>query len=385
MALMGTLVLVACGSGPVPPPLPPVDGGYDLNDVSFLFPLPDWSGRDGLLSMMAAGEQGALLPKPFFDQVPKLLPDVPALTVYGALRVVSLRVDPCFPGSTPPAAPICVKQVRLVAQPLMQEADAGVGALTTDDATVHLFYDLDDAQFATVREGLAALKGQAGSATSGQPLDVHPVMKSQGLDGQYAQALKALVLKIAGEKTLSRVAFMALVTKDNRWTFGAFNRSNAVLVPDEIPRTKGKTVQGVVEGGQGSTTRAGELVPTISGDDLITLLETLELVSADEGTLKRALESALRIEHPARSSPKTIDCGSCHVASRARTNAERVRKTVTTSWADAFNDSRFDLRRVDEAKEDPRALRAFGYFGKLSALSQRTINESAAVATELSK
>ena len=98
-----------------------------------------------------------------------------------------------------------------------------------------------------------------------------------------------------------------------------------------------------------------------------------------------ALTSALQIEHPARSSPKTIDCGSCHVASRARTNAERVRNIVTTSWADAFNDARFDLRRVDGAKEDPRALRAFGYFGKLSAFSQRTINESAAVALQLSK
>lgn len=366
----------------MPPPV--ADGGYDLNDVSFLFPLPQWSERDALLSMSSAGAQGALFPKAMFDQLPELIQSVPTATIYGALRVVSVRVDPCFPGSTPPEAKVCRKQVRLVAQPLVLEADAGT-ALTSDDATVHLFYDLSDSQFQTVLEGLAALKALAGSATQGKPLDVHPVMRAEGLDGAYSKALQALVLKVAGETTLSRVAFMALVNVNNRWTFGAFNRMGASLVADEIPRTRGQKVQGVIEQGFGQTTRAGELVPSIAGDDLPTLLASIELASADEGTLNRALVSALQIEHPERSSPRTIDCASCHVASRARTNAERVRRVTTTSWTDAFNDERFDLRRVDEAKEDPRALRAFGYFGKLSAFSQRTINESAEIAAALSK
>ena len=56
----------------------------------------------------------------------------------------------------------------------------------------------------------------------------------------------------------------------------------------------------------------------------------------------------------------------------------------TSTWADAFHSDRYDLSRVDEAKEDPRVLRSFGYFGRLSALSQRTINESAEIAGALS-
>ena len=378
---MSVVLATGCGA----PVFSAADGGYDLNDVSFLMPLPGAAERDALLAMASAGDQGALLPKVYFDQLPELLQGVSKDLVYSQLRVVSVRVDPCFPGATPPAAPLCRKQVRLVAQPVVLEADAGTASVTTEDATVHLFYDLDDAQFQTVLDGLQALKAQAGDATRGQPLDVHPVMKAQGVRGEYAKALNALVLKAAGESTLTRVAFMTLINVNNRWAFGAFNRSGATLVADEIPRTKGKLLQGVVEQGSGGTSRAGELVPTIAGDELPTLLESLELASADEGTLKRALTSALQIEHPERSSPRTIDCASCHVASRARTNAERVRKVTTTGWADAFNDARFDLRRVDEAKEDPRALRAFGYFGKLSALSQRTINESAAIAAALSK
>jgi hypothetical protein len=35
--------------------------------------------------------------------------------------------------------------------------------------------------------------------------------------------------------------------------------------------------------------------------------------------------------------------------------------------------------------DDPKALRSFGYLGPRSALSQRTINESAVIATALSR
>ena len=81
-----------------------------------------------------------------------------------------------------------------------------------------------------------------------------------------------------------------------------------------------------------------------------------------------------------------MDCGSCHVASRALRNAREQRNIDTTGHADAYvGNPRFDLRRLDGAGDDPRAMRAFGYFGDQSALSQRTINESAEVAEALSK
>ena len=105
----------------------------------------------------------------------------------------------------------------------------------------------------------------------------------------------------------------------------------------------------------------------------------------DERTLKKALQSALTIENPERSSPKTIDCASCHVASRARANAERRRRVDTSSWPEFYvAASRFDVRRVDAAADDPKALRAFGYQGRDGAWSLRTINESAVIADALS-
>ena len=152
---------------------------------------------------------------------------------------------------------------------------------------------------------------------------------------------------------------------------------------DAIPRIA-RDVQGFREFGN-EAFRSGEILPQVQEDDLSTLLVETDLRTTDEGTLARALESALTIEHPHRSSPKTVDCVSCHVASRSRRNAESRRQVDTSGWSSRYAaPARFDMRRVDGAGDDPRALRAFGYFGRLSALSLRTINESAEVAVALS-
>jgi hypothetical protein len=380
-----TLVFSACGahSG--------ADGGsdggagsLDLNDVSFLFPLPAPGAERELLGLSSTGPRGALLPRAFFDALPVLVEGADPDALFTRTRVVGVRVDPCFPGSAAPAPPSCVKQLRLVAQPVLAGgADAGF-VETTEDATVHLFYALDDAAFTEVHRALWRLKDAAGSATDGQPLDVHPVMAREGLTGPYATAVKQLVTQHCGEQNLTRVAFMSVAQFGRAWRFGAFDVTSGALEADAIPRLNGLTAQNVQEFGNAEF-RNGALLPSPPGDDLDVLLSEAAMRLADERTLARALTSALRIEHPARESPKTIDCGSCHVASRARRNAEMRRGVDSSTHPDAFHAApRFNLARVDGAGDDPNALRAFGYFGHHSALSQRTINESAVVAEALS-
>lgn len=388
--LFAVLMLVGCGA-----PLPPgvdggvlptdggttgfSDGGLDLNDVSWLVPLPSQLGLPAMLDLTSNGGRGPLLPRALYDELPGglLAQEDPAL-VFARFKVVSIRVDPCFPAT--PSSGGCIRQLRLVAQPMGFD-----GAPTTEDATLHLFYELSEADFADAKRTVFELRALAAGATDGKPLDVHPVMKREGLTGPYATKLHAMVTRLCGAQNLSRVAFMALVQHDVAWRFGALNVDHGHLVADLIPRLNNLSQQGVQEFGNTSS-RRGELQPAASGDQLPVLLSESEFKLTDQRTFNRAVTSALKIENPGLSNPKTVDCGSCHVASRALRNAEAERPIEVSGFTEKYvGNPRFDLRRVDGMGDDPRGMRAFGYFGSLSALSQRTINESAEVADALSR
>ncbi|HEY0881329.1 MAG TPA: hypothetical protein VGD87_07355, partial [Archangium sp.] len=77
--LTAALILAACGA---PPPTPPTDagvdsgvpgftdGGLDLNDVSWLYPLPPPGQHAQLLGLESAGAKGPLLPRALYDALP---------------------------------------------------------------------------------------------------------------------------------------------------------------------------------------------------------------------------------------------------------------------------------------------------------------------------
>jgi hypothetical protein len=397
LALISAVALAACGGTDHHGTGGGAGGGsaqtsLDLNDVSWLFPLPDWNHRDQLLGLDDSGAQGALMPRALYDQLVKLVPDQELADTHDRIKVVSVRVDPCFPATVPPAAPACFRQIRLVAQPIIssaQLASLGSNQLSTDDATIHLFYNLDAATFGSLVDDVYALKKMAGDDTKGA-LRVHPVLKDKGLDGDYAKALKAMVLKYAGDTTLTRVAEMnvaAFSDTDKRtgfvWSFEMFDRSGSSLTNEQIARVD-SSAQGVQQNGSDAS-RQGSLNPSPPNDDFETLMTTTDTAQADDYTLESAFKSALTFENPDRSSPRAVDCGSCHAASRSRTAAEQQRNVDTSSYAEHFNDSAFDLSRQDQTPTDPHVLRAFGYFFDQSAFSQRTINDSAVTARALSR
>ncbi len=383
-------LLMAC-PGPVPAgdggvdagPLDGPDGGLNVNDVSFLYPLPAVGAEGQLLALSTAGDKGALLPRALHDGLPVIDETQTRDTLYDTTRIISVRVDPCFPGSTPPAAPVCIKQIRLVAQPLTPDENALL-TQSTRDATIHLFYALTDAEFSQVHATLFELKQLAGRATDGVALDVHPVMKAQGLEGPYAQKLNAMLRKFCGAQNLTRVAFMSVAQGGRNWKFGAFNVENGALVDSLIPRMPDLKIQGFQETGS-NVFREGTLLPAAPGDAIDVLLSEQQMRLTDEYTLRKALASALKIENPGLSSPKTIDCASCHVASRSRHNAERHWAYDTSGFAERYSaPRRQNVTRVDQVGDNAQALRAFGYFGRQTAFSLRTINESAEIAEALS-
>jgi hypothetical protein len=352
---------------------PHLDGGFDVNDVSFLFPLPAGS----LNELLPMGE--TLLPRALYNQIPQIDSQVDAGALFSRLRVVAARVDPCFPKAPPPSTE-CVKQLRLVVQPVFIDADAGV---TTNDAAIHLFYTISDVNFIHIHQELWKLHDAYSGVTWDQALNVHPVMKQQGLNGDYAMRVKTLISTHATTASLKRVAFMLVAANQAAWTFGAFDVENGNLLESMIPRLNQLTRQGFQEFGS-ELFRNGELQPHALGDDLRTLASESMMRLTDERTLKRAYASALKIENPHLSSPQTIDCASCHIASRAKSNAQFRRMVDESGFAEYFT-HHLTLRREDAAANNPFALRAFGYFKNQSAISQRTINESALIAEQLSQ
>jgi hypothetical protein len=70
------------------------------------------------------------------------------------------------------------------------------------------------------------------------PLDVHPLLRSTGLDGAYAQRLAALVVKFAGPATLVRVTeFRRLATPEVRWVFTIKEKPGGTWQDMEISTT----------------------------------------------------------------------------------------------------------------------------------------------------
>jgi hypothetical protein len=159
--------------------IPSVDASLGIaatmNDVSILFPLPS-SGADidNLLAPSATGSRGTLLPSalyasmgPITGSTEDLYPDVPEVgadyAAYDSLRVVAMRIDPCFASLDPNLdGGGCTAQIRLVFQQVIASevatpfADAGTPIVF--DSALHAFYDLSRTEFRALAQALVELR-----------------------------------------------------------------------------------------------------------------------------------------------------------------------------------------------------------------------------------
>lgn len=379
------LVLAACGAGGSSPaaatgPAAAPSGtprALALNDVSVLFPL----GQGELWAATTPGRNGEpLLRREDFDLIRRdLVRELSGGEVYGRLRVVSLRVDPCFAGALP-----CRPQIRLVFQALTPD-----GARAFDGA-VHALYNLEPGAWATFRAGLIELTASAPENASVPRLEVSPALRSQGMSGAYARGLQALVLPSIGGGTLSKMTFM---TRDNgtRWDFGGFNlRGFEPLGAFPIPGVAAPT-QTVRQNGGGPGQGPGPgapgpgfnytVTPSVAeGATLAVALASGAASAASADARQRAMDALARIENPHLESAESVDCAACHLANRTRGNLQTVYGLASSL---AFASSAEALRQMGNAENDPNNLRAFGYVDTQPAIAQRTANETVLVLAQM--
>ena len=347
-----------------------------LNDLSVLLPLPrDLSERSLLLQPKDRGSFGDLIPMAIYKKLPQLLPESANSVPYrNSLRVIAIRIDPCFFEGVGPQA--CRHQIRLVWQPVVQDSTG----VTTRDAAVHSFYEMNEVDFSrlwpqwrTLFSGLAA-----------DPLQVQPQLRKEGLHGPTWRALRDLVLKTCGAQNLVRVTTMALFSGEELWIFQGFDVVQGQVQEIKIPRIQ-ETAQALVIGGPSFKAYTGIMAPSPEQDSQLASLVQNSfafLKTRPEVEVKELMNRLYEYENPLKHNPGTLDCASCHVAQQALSWGQQ--NYSFWDWKNGFDKfsykSTWNLEPSIPSVLKTNQLRAFGYFTNQPAISQRVINETAEAA-----
>jgi len=378
-ALGLVLVVAACDgetnhvAGP-----PPITAPVEACDVSILMPMPPAPERLSLLGPNEEGSHGPLLPAGLYADLPQLELFTDNAETYELLRVVALRLDPCFPTLDRADAPGCKSVVRLVMQPVRLVAVDDELALEAVDAAVHLFYSVDEDKLEALLARLVDARIQAVGAGAGATLGVHPALAQGGLGSPFMMTLRRQVLETLGADNLTRVTVMALGDFSNVWTFAGFDVKDGALQPIDVSTLPAVSQKFTNVDATGATFSNTKLVPPGTVENIDLLLDSATAATADPAALAAAYEASVRIENPAIYNPDTIDCATCHIA------------PATRRWAEAeldFDASALDFEyRGSDGKPVPGAtgsrtdeLRMFGYFDERPSISQRVVNETDAL------
>ncbi|MBM4778529.1 MAG: hypothetical protein GQE15_12575 [Archangiaceae bacterium] len=334
-----------------PAPVRP-DGGLSVNDVSWLLPVSN------------------ALP-PLSDLLTPAQRTASQYQAFATPRVVSVRVDPCFPA----AAGVCQHQVRLVAQAI--DADT----LVVEDSAIHLFFVFDDAEWTDVRRDVYDLARLSGVRTKGVALGVHPVLAQEGLTGAWGAAMRAFLTRHC---TPARLREGAVMNANVDWRFFRFSVMGGVLTRiattgtglfsllpmDEVQLQR----QGYGRPGQFAEVEP-EGVLDADGGVVTTVLERLASQRNVQGDIREAIE---KVENPIDTPTPLIDCGVCHRATQLRVDHEQQRGLTARP-------ARFGLPAVMPATPSlsRNNFHAFSYLGDQPAIIDRTVYESVQVANSL--
>ena len=377
---------------------PPVAVPYGLNDVSVLLPMPASLDDPNALSLGSAGNGGALLSLDNFNAIQTFPDDGTGpggdeTSFYDQWRIVSARIDPCFPDlallTTNPS--MCRRELRLVAQPF--ETDGSTGMFGADDDAIHLLYDLSADDFALMATQFLSIGGPSTHDAS-VALGVHPIIAQQGLGGAAATSLRATILQYAGAATLSQYTFIQ--GRFVEWDFGAFRVINGVRTPIAIHGIGTSDAnQGTLQTTQITDVGIFDMMPSSAEDDeLAPLAGTfsnpsgaigggMAVLTASPADITAAMQKTFDLETPSMFNADTLDCSACHAAGRARVRAKLLGASTdgTTPYSNApFN---LDLMTEDSVQGAMQQQRAFGYNQTTAVWNQRVINESAAIAVQL--
>jgi hypothetical protein len=357
------LVLAACSSdGRSPDAHASTEGRVlGLNDVSILLPLPATTTAPVLAKMTG------LVPGDLFERLVVAPNDT--ISKFEEFHIVAVRFDLCdrpAPGACPAGDD---GRLRIVYQPLGQ----AIGQTSANDVALHAFYPIPNAELGAVVDELRRIAAIANTPVTAALRPATPSVT-------YADALRTLVMRYAGEEKLLRLTLFAqnAMTASLNWAFRGEERAStsAAFAPIRIPAIAQVQQRTILVGGD-TTYDTMPIADAPAGFALA--LDSAAFGAADPAARMQALEAMAQIQNPLTHSAETVQCVGCHVTTFLTARRAAIAGIDPQAISGRYASS-FDL---SAAVTNNRSLRAFGYLFDQVMISQRVVNDTAQVLVEI--
>ena len=354
-------VLSACGSTSTPDAS--VDAGFvptqtrllGLNDVTVLLPLESLDAGTTFPSPVE------MIPFSAFDRLTSAMPRV--VTDLGRLRVLGVRFDICDRAQPVPCEENADGVFRLVLQPVFGAPPR------VEDVTFHAFYAVPRAEVPQVVDELRELAALQ-DVPRGAALQVNasPAFRARlgTLVGRYAKGARMHRLTMFGQES-DRAALV--------WIFRGEERA----VPIQIPGINAQSQEVLLFGGDSYSLTPVADFPL--GFSRVVMESNFRNSTSTEQL--ESVKSLVAVDNPTLHTANTVQCASCHLATTVLAPRATDAGVDVNTLAENFSSSTFDLTPLGNPSARFRTLRALGYFGDQPLVSQRVINETVNVLSEL--
>ena len=349
-------------------PLPSLK--VEANDTAYLW-LIDEVHSQNLIGLSNSTRNGFLMPRELYNQIPHLAPFLSKDEIYNQLKVVAIRLDPCFPIIDLNDTSNCTNQIRLVMQPVSKGS--------AEDVALHIVYNISRKQLKVLLESLLIIKKYFGINTDDRALGVHPAYDDLTIGRLFQKEIQNKILDVIDLDVLMGVSYMKINMFRNAWIFGSLAYVGGELVPQTLSHT---STPEIVFSANDSGTEANFVspIPAVT-TDLYSLFDFSAIIE-DKEKLQSGLSGAFVVEDPTISSITNTDCVSCHVSTTFKNKAlQALDQNADTSSQFIGNniimpEIDFQTGGDDFNTDDTHN---FGYFGKKVSISMRTVNEVARV------
>lgn len=292
---------------------------------------------------------------------------------YDQLHLVAVRFDLCDrqqPGVCPDAED---GRMRLVFQPI---ADQGAF-----DAGFHAFYAIRNAEIAPAVAALRDLATTVAGPRTGA-LRPSPALTASTSDA-YAVKLRAFVKRFGGESRIVRLTINAQpqTLAQIQWALRGVEKKDGVFVEMAIAGGAATSERVILAGRPGY-----EVTPATDHPAGLAGAMTQSMFDAADPTKRREYLAALAaVDNPLTHSAETVACVACHVSTVLTAARAAGAGIDPVSLPERYTSTRDLSVAAGKSRETERTLRALGYLGKDPMISQRVVNDTAQVLSEIER